>query len=97
MGGLLPPIGHPLLGQRLTQPGMLVVHVPLLLVHRSVLHAGQLAPDLLVPPWCWVASARIPAGCRRGSFLVDPSLRPVADSWLTARKRRFVLAAATAQ
>jgi hypothetical protein len=27
MGGLLPPIGHPLLGQRLTQPGMLVVHV----------------------------------------------------------------------
>jgi hypothetical protein len=28
MGGLLPPFGHPLLGQRLAQPGMLVVHNP---------------------------------------------------------------------
>jgi hypothetical protein len=28
MGCLLSPFGHPLLGQHLAQPGMLVVHVP---------------------------------------------------------------------
>jgi hypothetical protein len=28
MGGLLSPFGHPLLGQHLAQPDMLVGHVP---------------------------------------------------------------------
>jgi hypothetical protein len=40
MGSLLVAFGDVLLSQGLAQPGMLVVHLSLLLLHRSLLLAG---------------------------------------------------------
>jgi hypothetical protein len=44
MGSLLASLGDALLGQDLAQPGMLVVHMSLLLLHRSPLLVGHRPP-----------------------------------------------------
>jgi hypothetical protein len=50
MGGLLSPFGKALLGQRLAQPGMLVVHVAYPFLQLSCF------PSDLVESWCrWPA------------------------------------------
>jgi hypothetical protein len=71
MGGLLPPIGHPLLGQRLTQPGMLVVHVLFPSCNSAAAPATQ--SSLVVAGWLRIDAKAFrpnpaPAICRAGSL-----------------------------